>query len=1271
MRFLVASLATLVAGTSWVSAQCVSPYTLPKFQAAIAECKLQAPDSSTYFTQAQLIAGSCDDDYFKLADTDKMAFYQTGDSMRTELRYLDNWFLNSENLAAHGNLQIISQTCDQVTVMQIHDDNNGGGGVNKPLLRIYRHLNKTPTDHIWAAIKTDSGGINTVQVDLGATPVGYFDCDITIIAGIMEIAINGTVLDTRDVSYWTYPSYWKAGAYLQDAGEATVYFNELTFTTPSTNQPPAFNSDPIQEVNATKDAPYSSTLANDASDPDTDPMTFSKVSGPAWLSVAGDGTLSGTPGAGDVGLNVFSVQVDATGGTDTTTLNVRVLSSALIELTNDDFESGWGNWTDGGADALLSPSFAIDSQCFDLQDNSSTSVVTLTNSLDLTSYTELQVHFSYVAQSFELGESFFVEYSDNDGSTWSTIKEYVVDVDFADDGTRYYPALTLDDLSYNFTSTGKIRFRCDASNNSDDVYIDNVVIYVNGVNQAPAFASNPFIEVSATEDGAYSSTIANDASDPEGDPMTFSKVSGPAWLSVSGTGGLSGTPGAGDVGSNVFMVQVSASGGSDTATLNITVDAASGGGTVVVVDDSFTDGDRANTGDLEADWWSSNSTGGNSVEAYTGQLGLVTGTSGRGLHGTFTPQTLAIDETLTATLTFTTPATVGTTRSSALKLAIMDFNNPALAADLSSSSSTVNALYTNLPGYMLDLDVNTGSGANTQLREHTTPNTTGRFLGTTGEWTDLGSSSSAGYSFAAATEYVVVFSVTRTGADSVDVFASLSQGANLLDSHTESDASGIANNFGMLGVWANSATFGSTNAAGASEDNGITFSNIKIEVVTATENQPPTFTADPINEIAATQDASYSSTLADDASDPDTDPMTFSKVSGPAWLGVADNGTLSGTPGNTDIGLNVFTVQVDATGGSDTTTLNILVNNVNDPPVAANGSGSVAEDASASTSVTTVSASDPDPLTTLSYSITAGNTGNAFAISSSGEITVAGTLDFETLDNYSLTVEVTDDGIPQLSDTATIAVGITNANESPAASDGSGSIAENASVTTPVTTVSASDPDAGTTLSYDITAGNTGGAFAINSTGDITVASGLDYETTSAYSLTVTVSDDGTPILTDTAQVTVTVSNILEDNLEVLTDFLTSPSGPFPGETDTNIVGYSADPDHDGKPNIFEVWRGSDPGATDQPTPFTLEEAFISSANRGSLTIETDSAMDDALVIGVEMSHDLLTWRDITSTRQVVEDAGGIRTLSFHDTIALPVGSPCFVRFSSDADAAP
>src|SRR6185437_4615652 len=77
----------------------------------------------------------------------------------------------------------------------------------------------------------------------------------------------------------------------------------------SVNNPPAFAADPIVKSNATQSVAYSGSIAGDASDPDSDPLTFAKAGGPAWLSVASNGALSGTPGSANVGLNSFTVRV--------------------------------------------------------------------------------------------------------------------------------------------------------------------------------------------------------------------------------------------------------------------------------------------------------------------------------------------------------------------------------------------------------------------------------------------------------------------------------------------------------------------------------------------------------------------------------------------------------------------------------------------------------------------------------------------------------------------------------------------------------------------------------------------------------------------------------------------------------------------------------------------------------------------------------------------------------------------------------------------------
>ncbi|MGB0743350.1 MAG: putative Ig domain-containing protein, partial [Opitutales bacterium] len=92
--------------------------------------------------------------------------------------------------------------------------------------------------------------------------------------------------------------------------------------------------------------------------------------------------------------------------------------------------------------------------------------------------------------------------------------------------------------------------------------------------------------------------------------------------------------------------------------------------------------------------------------------------------------------------------------------------------------------------------------------------------------------------------------------------------------------------------------------------------------------------SDPLVEVDATEELAYSASLSDDASEVDGDPMTFAKVSGPAWLSIAGDGTLSGTPANQDVGINSFTVSVtDGSTPAVQATLNITVNNVNDAPV--------------------------------------------------------------------------------------------------------------------------------------------------------------------------------------------------------------------------------------------------------------------------------------------------------------------------------------------------
>lgn len=94
---------------------------------------------------------------------------------------------------------------------------------------------------------------------------------------------------------------------------------------------------------------------------------------------------------------------------------------------------------------------------------------------------------------------------------------------------------------------------------------------------APQFASNSLSRPDARATVAYSGTLTGEATDPDGDPLTYSKVNGPAWLAVDTNGGLSGAPGNADMGENTFLIQASdGEDGAALATLRITVNDANG-----------------------------------------------------------------------------------------------------------------------------------------------------------------------------------------------------------------------------------------------------------------------------------------------------------------------------------------------------------------------------------------------------------------------------------------------------------------------------------------------------------------------------------------------------------------------------------------------------------------------------------------------------------------------------------------------------------------------
>ncbi len=216
----------------------------------------------------------------------------------------------------------------------------------------------------------------------------------------------------------------------------------------------------------------------------------------------------------------------------------------------------------------------------------------------------------------------------------------------------------------------------------------------------------------------------------------------------------------------------------------------------------------------------------------------------------------------------------------------------------------------------------------------------------------------------------------------------------------------------------------------------------------------------------------------------------------------------------------------------------VLPNTNSSPIISSNGAGASAaiNVAENTTAVTIVTATDSDlPAQSLVYSIVPGLDAAKFAINSStGVLSFVTAPDFEVptdigLNNvYDLTVQVSDGagGI----DTQAISVTVTNTNDTaPVVTPGQTFVVpELAANGTSLGSVTATDADGSTTFSgWAITAGNTGGVFAINATtGVITVAdrTNLNFDITPSYALSVTVSDGVNTSALQTITVNVTDS---------------------------------------------------------------------------------------------------------------------------------------------------
>ncbi|MEM7790927.1 MAG: glycosyl hydrolase family 28-related protein [Verrucomicrobiota bacterium] len=169
--------------------------------------------------------------------------------------------------------------------------------------------------------------------------------------------------------------------------------------------------------------------------------------------------------------------IDISANESSTSTEVTAQPGALTTILVDRFETGFGNWIDGGNDCILNTSGTFvngTNGVVNIRDDSSSSNIS-TGDLALSGFSEVLVEFDYEVVGFEGSESFVLEVSTDGGSSYSAVQTWINDIDFADDGSVYNNESVLVS-GFILTDQTRIRFRCDASANNDNVYLDDIRI---------------------------------------------------------------------------------------------------------------------------------------------------------------------------------------------------------------------------------------------------------------------------------------------------------------------------------------------------------------------------------------------------------------------------------------------------------------------------------------------------------------------------------------------------------------------------------------------------------------------------------------------------------------------------------------------------------------------------------------------------------------------------------------------------------------------------
>ncbi len=238
------------------------------------------------------------------------------------------------------------------------------------------------------------------------------------------------------------------------------------------------NQPPVAEANGPYSGETGVTVSfSSAGSTDSDGTIVSYL----WDFGDGNTSTSANPNhtyttEGNYTVSLTVADDDGATGTDNAAATITTGGTGeTVVLEESYFETGWDGWIDGGRDVgRYNGSRSYEGNySIAIRDNSGVNSRMISAAHDITSYDQIEIDFYFYAYSMESGEDFWVILYD--GTNWNTVAAYVSGTHF-DNGNFYHATVVVNASDYNFTSGSRFAFQCDASNNQDLIYIDQVTV---------------------------------------------------------------------------------------------------------------------------------------------------------------------------------------------------------------------------------------------------------------------------------------------------------------------------------------------------------------------------------------------------------------------------------------------------------------------------------------------------------------------------------------------------------------------------------------------------------------------------------------------------------------------------------------------------------------------------------------------------------------------------------------------------------------------------